>query len=250
MGAEPQTVPDQEAARRHHDPAATRDPALAAQRESARKQAHAATNHRGPVPPLAHPALTHPANAVLRAEAARRVQQQAGNRAAQHAEAPESAESLPAGSAAQMTDGQAQAALLGEWLTDANAGFVTEPVHALFDPPRALDLRIPVQPASPKRPPAGGDPKVAIGEVQAGYGRFLSATGRQHDDVAEEANRILRALDAAAEESLRQTGACLMGPLATEMAALAANRRQLEESLAKAQMALHAQAAAARRQIS
>src|SRR5208283_4697266 len=166
MGAEPQTVPDQEAARRHHDPAATRDPALAAQRESARKQAHAATNHRGPVPPLAHPALTHPANAVLRAEAARRVQQQAGNRAAQHAlappaahpsagapqlappaaahatphraEAPESAESLPAGSAAQMTDGQAQAALLGEWLTDANAGFVTEPVHALFDPPRAL----------------------------------------------------------------------------------------------------------------
>lgn len=149
-----------------------------------------------------------------------------------------------------MTDGQAQAALLGDWLTDANAGFVPEPVHALFDPPRALDLRIPVQPASPKRPPAGGDPKVAIGEVQAGYDRFLSATGRQHDDVAEEANRILRALDAAAEESLRQTDACLMGPLATEMAALAANRRQLEESLAKAQMALHAQAAAARRQIS
>ena len=260
MGAEPQIVPEREPVRRHHDRARAHDPADRVHRDSPPKQA---PTPGGPLPPLAHPALAHPANRAVRAEAAHRVQQQSGNRAAQHAiahapavahaapahtEAPGAAEPLLAVSADRMTDGQAQAALLGEWLSDT-ATFAVDPVRALFDAPRSLDLRIPAQPASSRRPPTGADPKAAIDEAQAGYDRFLSTAGRQHDDVMEEANRALRSLDAAAEESLRQVDTSLIAPLAVEMASLAANRRQLDESLSKARTSIDTQAAAARRQI-
>ena len=279
MGAEPQIAPDQLPARRQPDPATLRDLSLAAQRDPAGKKAsvpQVPAAHRGPVPPLAHPALAHHANAPLRAEAARRLQQRAGNRAAQHAlgharpahpdgahaaaPVPAHAEPLHAETAiaveparaageTRLTDGQAHAALMGEWLSDSGANLVSEPILAIFDAPRILELRIPVQPASPKHPTAGGEPQAAIDETQAGYNRFLGVAGRYHGDVLDQANRILRSLDAAGEESLRQVEASLLGPLGSEMAALDGNRHRLEESIRTATVALNAQAAAARRHI-